>query len=100
MPSFDIEFKSTYYSSDFQINTGIWANVSNEYQLENPQKSVFRVKPLVFVRWPILEILSFDTELKSTYYSSDFRIDTAIWANLSNEYMLENPKSQYFGWNL
>ena len=43
------EFNSACYSTGFRINTGIWANVSNEYQLENPQKSVFRTKPLVFV---------------------------------------------------
>ena len=38
----------------------------------------------------------FDTELNSAYYASDFRIDTSLLANVSNEQQLENPKSSVF----
>ena len=79
------EFNSAYYSSGFRINTGIWANASSEYQLGHPKSSVFPTKPLVFVRWPTLEKAPFDREFISAYYSSSFRINTGVWANISNE---------------
>ena len=99
MQPFDRQFKSAYYWSGFRINTGIWANVSNEHQLENPKNSVFRTNSLGFVRWPTLKIPPFDREFKSSYYSSGSRINTGIWANVSSEYPRENPKTQCFGRN-
>ena len=79
------EFNSACYSTGFKINTGIWANVSSEYQLENPKISVFPTKPIVFVWWPTPKIPPFDREFKSAYHSTGFRINTGIWANISNE---------------
>ena len=96
IPPFDRKFKSSYYSSGFRINTSLWANVSNEYQLENPQKSVFWTKPLVFVGSPTLKIPPFDREFNSAYYSSRFTINTSFWANVSSEYQLENPQNSVF----
>ena len=79
------EFNSACYSNGFSINTGIWANVSSQYQLENPKISVFPTKPIVFVSWPTLKITPFDREFISAYHSTSFRINTGIWANISNE---------------
>ena len=57
---------------------------------------VFRTKPSVFVRWPTLRISPFDREFNSAYYSSGFRLNTGIWANVSKDY--SNPLLTFLTW--
>ena len=89
IPLFDREYYSAYYSTGFRVNTGIWANVSNEYQLEKFKTLVFRKKLPVFVQWASFEVSPFDREFNSAHHSSDFRLNTGICANVSKDY--SNP---------